>query len=157
LEPPLPTNATTAIAALRKSWHRLHDLDRALAVRDIVQLGVSRRRLARELGFNDGTIRRLLKTLKASSADQELARQHLISTNELIRRVNRRGETSAKETPGLSESQPVPAATKLRIESGLTVVPVLKRKTRSLPNSAAQIPPAAIKLLEMWQNRTGEY
>ena len=38
------------IAKLRENWHQLHDIDRALAVREFIELGVSRRRLAREIG-----------------------------------------------------------------------------------------------------------
>src|ERR1700751_1381890 len=75
------------IAKLRENWHQLHDIDRALAVREIIQLGVSRRRLAREIGFSEGLLRHLLKVLEASPSDIELAGQNAISTNELVRRT----------------------------------------------------------------------
>ena len=75
------------IAKLRENWHQLHDIDRALAVREIIQLGVSRRGLAREIGFSEGLLRHLLKALEAMPSDIELARQNAISTTELIRRA----------------------------------------------------------------------
>jgi hypothetical protein len=89
-EQPLPADAVSAIADLREKWQLLHDLDRAAAVRNIIQLGVPRRRLAREMGFSEGLLRHLLKALKASPADQELARRNVISTNQLVRRAEGR-------------------------------------------------------------------
>jgi hypothetical protein len=62
-------------------------MDRALAVREIIQLGVSRRRLAPEIGFSEGLLRHLLKALEARPTDIELAGKNAISTNELVRRV----------------------------------------------------------------------
>jgi hypothetical protein len=115
-EQPLPANAVSAIADLRENWHRLHDLDRAVAVRDIIQLGVGRRRLAREMGFSEGLFRHLLKTLKGSPADQELARQNLISTNELVRRAEGR--------PLVRPAKRVPA------KALVPAVPLLKRPSR---------------------------
>lgn len=91
---PLPADAIAAIGELRDNWHRLHDLDRASAVRDVVQLGVSRRRLAEELGVDEKLIRRLLKTLDASGADQDLSRRNLVSTNELVRRAKGRSASA---------------------------------------------------------------
>src|SRR5579859_871421 len=140
-EQPLPASAVSAIADLRESWHRLHDLDRALAIRKIVQLGVDRRRLAREMGFSEGLFRHLLKALTASPADQELARQNLISTNELVRRATGR---SLRRSP---ERLPVRAA--------IRPVPLLKRDRRTSWTKSTQIPPAAVRLLEMYRNCTG--
>jgi hypothetical protein len=97
-EEPLPADAVPVIADLCEKWHLLHDLDRAVAVRDIIQLGVARRRLAREMGFSEGLLRHLLKALKASPADQDLARRHAISTNELVRRSVGRSASSEQRT-----------------------------------------------------------
>lgn len=105
--PPL-SNAYIAgplIAKLRKTWHRLHDVDRALAVREIIQLGLSRRRLALEIGFSEGLLRRLLKCLEASPSDINLARQNLISTNELARRA-RSTAAALPESPVSALVQP---------------------------------------------------
>ena len=90
--PPLsnPYLVTPLIENLRERWHQLHDIDRALAIREIVHLGVSRRRLALEIGFSEGLLRHLLKALDAMPSDIELAGQNVISTNELVRRANTR-------------------------------------------------------------------
>jgi hypothetical protein len=105
---PLPPIASEhlvlpAISNLRKNWHHLHDVDRALAVREIVQLGVSRRRLAREMGLSEGLFRHLLKALEAEPSDIQLARQNAISTNELVRRAKPESSTSSRQP-----SEPVP-------------------------------------------------
>lgn len=129
-----------AITELRHSWHRLHDLDRALAIRKIIQLDVSRRRLARELGFSEGLMRHLLKALKASSADQELARRNAISTNELVRRAEGRPFFRS------ADRQPVKA---------VAPAPQPKGDQRPASSSSRQIPPAAVGLLEMRRDCTG--
>jgi hypothetical protein len=87
---PPPANAQrvlSALAAIRESWQQSHDIQRAIAIRQIVDLGVSRRRLAKELGFSEGLLRHLLKSLTASPADLELAARNHISTSELVRRA----------------------------------------------------------------------
>jgi hypothetical protein len=96
------------ISNLRENWHRLHDIDRALAVHEIIRLGVSRRRLSRELGFSEGLFRHLLKVLQASPSDLELAWQNAISTNELVRRAERRS------IPPPDQALPIVPATRLR-------------------------------------------
>lgn len=87
------------IANLRERWHLLHDIDRALAVREMIHLGVSRRRLARKMGFSEGLIRHLLMALEAAPSDLELARQNAISTNELVRRARPQRNGTLPESP----------------------------------------------------------
>lgn len=75
-----------AIADLTSQWPNLHDLDRAKAIRDLKQSGVSNRKLARQLPVGESGIRRLLKALEAPAGDRLLAQDGKITTNELIRR-----------------------------------------------------------------------
>ncbi len=109
---PLPPIASEhlvvpAISSLRENWHHLHDVDRALAVREIIQLGVSRRRLAREIGISEGLFRHLLKALEAAPSDIELARQNAISTNELVRRARSRNGTPTRHLSESALSRPL--------------------------------------------------
>ena len=77
-----------AIAELKARWPKLkHVLDRADAIFDIHQAGVSLRRLARELNCSDKTLRNLLQARLASPEDRRFARQNKISTRALIRRA----------------------------------------------------------------------
>src|ERR1700740_752694 len=85
------------ISNLRESWFSFHDVDRAIAIREIIERGVSRRRLACEVGFSEGLFRHLLKALEATPSDIELARQNLISTNELVRRAVALSNISTRE------------------------------------------------------------
>jgi len=139
-EEPLPADAVPDIADLREKWHLLHDLDRGIAVRDIIQLGVTRRRLAREIGFSEGLLRHLLKALKASPADQELARRNVISTNELVRRaVGRPLVRPAKRPSGIVLPPDLPL---------LLAVPAFPSRVRT-----RKVSPAAKRLIEAWRNR----
>jgi len=139
VEEPLSTDAVRAIAELRANWHLLHDLNRAVAVRDTIQLGVPCRRLAREMGFSEGLLRHLLKALKASPADQELARQNMISTNELVRRA---------------EGRPLVRPPKRR--SGIVLppdLPLLAVPAFPSPAGAREVSPAGKRLIQAWLNR----
>jgi hypothetical protein len=73
------------IKKLQNDWFRLHDLDRAQAVSDIRQSGISIRQIAAQLQLSESLLRRLLLSLQAPAADRALARQGKISTNELVR------------------------------------------------------------------------
>ena len=100
LYPSAETNQQQAITELQKNWHRLHDVDRAQAIKAAVQSGISGRSIAKSLDCSESLIRRLLKTLQAPPADIELARRGEISTSELARRAkaNRaRSETRQRE------------------------------------------------------------
>jgi transposase-like protein len=77
---------SSPISQLQSDWLQFHDLDRARAVAAIRRSGTSIRQIARGLGFSESNLRRLLETLQASPEDQDFARHHEISTNELIRR-----------------------------------------------------------------------
>jgi hypothetical protein len=101
------------IAELCENWHQLHDIERALDVREIIQLGVSRRRLAQEIGFSEGLLRHLLKTLEATPSDIELAGKNAISTNELVRRTKPGYIPSTKPTQAVGAT-PVPDHVDLR-------------------------------------------
>ena len=89
------------------------------------------------MGFSEGLFRHLLKTLKGSPADQELARQNLISTNELVRRAEGR--------PLVRPAKRMPAK---------AVVPAVRRlkRRRRLWFPARQISPRK-NLVEAWLNR----
>jgi hypothetical protein len=78
---------TSSIIKLKNEWPRLHDVDRARAIFRISKSGLSIRQIAVHLECSESSLRRLLKTLKAPAADQDLARQGKISTNELVRRA----------------------------------------------------------------------
>ena len=132
--PPLANGSLVSplIANLRERWHLLHDIDRALAVREIIHLGVSRRRLAREMGFSEGLIRHLLKALEAASSDVELARQNSISTNELVRRAKPRSNTSLPEPPArppVSDLAELSSRYRLRSFKPIPHFPLLSRRT----------------------------
>jgi hypothetical protein len=80
-------SSASAIANLKAQWPNLHDLDRAKAVRDIRNTGVSIRTLADQLPVNESSLRHLLKAIEAPLEDWPLAYQGKISTNELVRRA----------------------------------------------------------------------
>jgi len=82
----MPTPSSAA-AELKAKWHELSDLDRAKAVRDLKQSGLSTRAVALEIAASEASLRRLLEALQAPIIDQVLAREGKISTNELIRRA----------------------------------------------------------------------
>jgi hypothetical protein len=86
LTPP-PTSIQEAIAQLKSTWFFLPEMERAQAVRQIVNAGLSRRYLAKALNISEGTVRNLLLILEARPEDQEAFRQREISQSELIRRA----------------------------------------------------------------------
>jgi lambda repressor-like predicted transcriptional regulator len=71
---------------LQSTWPTLHDLDRGLAVSRLHQAGFSLRQISLELGPSESNLRHLIKATKAPASDRILARKHVISTNELVRR-----------------------------------------------------------------------
>jgi hypothetical protein len=83
---PSMTN-TSSIAQLQSDWFAFSDLERATAVLGIKQSGISIRSIAAQLHFSEALLRHLLKALLASPSDQALARQGIVSTNELVRRA----------------------------------------------------------------------
>lgn len=83
---PAEQDLSLAIPHLKSRWMQLPGADRARAVAAIRRTGVSIRQIARDLGVSESNLRHLLKTLNASTDDQDLARQGKISTNELVRR-----------------------------------------------------------------------
>lgn len=97
------TTITSAIADLQEKWHTLHNHERALAVRPIIQAHVSRRQLAAAMGVAEGTIRNLLLILEGDPVDLESFLQGDISQNELIRR-----NTSIQPICKNSEATPQP-------------------------------------------------
>ena len=76
-----------SIAQLQIDWFKFSDLDRARAVFDINQSGISIRKVAAQLHLSESLLRHLLQALKAPASDRDLARQGKISTNELARRA----------------------------------------------------------------------
>jgi hypothetical protein len=76
-----------AIAQLQSDWFKLSDLDRASAVLNIKQSGISIRKVADQLQLSEPLLRHLLQALQAPVSDQVLAREGKISTNELVRRA----------------------------------------------------------------------
>jgi len=83
------TDSSAAIVDLQSRWHTLKDPDRGLAIASILRSGVSGRSLAAKLNCSEATVRRLYRCSKASAEDLELARQGMISTSELIRRIEK--------------------------------------------------------------------
>ena len=76
---------SSAISALQTRWESLHDLDRAQAVRAIRLSGTSLNKLATALGCSPSLLRHLLDALDAPKADQLLARNGKLTTNQLVR------------------------------------------------------------------------
>lgn len=105
---PLPVNTaiSSAIAELQGNWHSLDNFDRALAVRPIIQAGVSRRQLAIAMAVVEGTIRNLLLILEGDPVDLESFLQGEISQNELIRHI--RGVQPAREETEVARHPPAP-------------------------------------------------
>jgi lambda repressor-like predicted transcriptional regulator len=85
------TVSSFTISDLQSQWYALHDLDRAKAVLATHQNGTSFRELAKALNCSESLLRHLLAVLQAPPADQLLARQYMISTNELARRARAAG------------------------------------------------------------------
>ncbi len=93
-------DASDAISGLQSKWDTLDDLDRARAVREIHETGISLRALAKALKRSPSLLRHLLEALQAPPEDQSLARQGKLTTNELVRRAREAGsvrETSKRE------------------------------------------------------------
>ena len=80
------TTTSFSVADLQSQWHKLPDLDRARAVYEIKQSGVSTRQIALQLHLSESLLRHLLSALLAPREDRFLASQGKISTNELVRR-----------------------------------------------------------------------
>jgi hypothetical protein len=91
----MPTTSS-AVADLQSHWHTLHDLDRASAVFAIHRNGASLRELAKALNCSESLLRHLLAAFQAPPADRYLARQGVISTNELARRSKAAGIRSSR-------------------------------------------------------------
>lgn len=81
------TDTSFTITDLQSKWGTLHDLDRARAVRAIHRSGTSLNELAKALKCSPSLLRHLLKTLQAPQADQSLARNGKLTTNQLVRRA----------------------------------------------------------------------
>ena len=79
-----------SIAELRTDWINLHDLDRAKAVRDLHNAGVSIRQVAAHLQKPESSLRRLLTALDAPVEDRALARKGLIKDSTADRAENGR-------------------------------------------------------------------
>jgi hypothetical protein len=77
---------TLTTSQLQADWFYLHDLNRAKAVRDLHNSGISIRQIASQLHKPDSSLRRLLEMLDAPAVDGLLFRQGKITGNELVRR-----------------------------------------------------------------------
>jgi hypothetical protein len=103
-------NISEAIADLQAQWHILLDLDRAEAVLNIHQSGVSLRRLAKALNCSEALLRHLLLARDASPEELVLARQGQISTWELARRSAAKRAARPSVHPEISEFEMTNAA-----------------------------------------------
>lgn len=79
------------IAELQSSWHKLPDLDRAVAISFIYQSGLNLRRIAALLNCSHGLLSHLMQAGQAPQVDQELARAGALSTRALVRRAKAAG------------------------------------------------------------------
>jgi hypothetical protein len=57
----MPSTLSRPIRQLKSSWNRLDQLARAARVNELVNCGISRRALARELGCSEALLRHLQK------------------------------------------------------------------------------------------------
>ena len=80
-----------SVSELQTEWKNLHDLDRAIAVRDLHHSGIPIRRIASQLQKSEASLRRLLKMLNAPAVDRLLFRKEKITGNELVRRAEAAG------------------------------------------------------------------
>jgi len=78
--------ASPAIADLQQKWAGLDNLDRARAVHQIHQSGISLRTLAKDLNCSPSLLCQLNHAAQAPVPDQLLAGNGKISTRELVRR-----------------------------------------------------------------------
>ena len=77
----------STVIDLQAQWHVLIDLDRAKAIRNVIQSSnISQRKLAAALNCSEALLRHLLQAAQATPEDRALARQGEISTRELKRR-----------------------------------------------------------------------
>jgi hypothetical protein len=121
-----PSSISEAISQLQATWHSLHFVDRARELNSLVNAGLKKRYLARELDCSDGTIRLYLTALQAEQADIELARRNEISLRELIRRATGHNPSDGKPEERTCETEPaiVPVADAATILSWLGADPV---------------------------------
>jgi transposase-like protein len=80
------TGNVASIADLQINWDQFNDVDRARAVHQFHQSGVSLRELAKALNCSASLLRQLDQAPQAPPLDQMLARRGEISTRELVRR-----------------------------------------------------------------------
>ncbi|MGA8086906.1 MAG: hypothetical protein WCA10_06340 [Terracidiphilus sp.] len=73
------------ISTLQSKWGSLHDLDRAQRVRALRRSGTSLNKLAKAVQCSPSLLRHLLEALEAPRADQLLARDGKLTTNQLVR------------------------------------------------------------------------
>ena len=78
-----PSN-DSGLAPLRDTWPGLSAVDRAVAVRKLNRSGISKRKIAQEIGVSESLIRHTLKVLLAPAADIAVARKGKMSTNKLV-------------------------------------------------------------------------
>jgi hypothetical protein len=74
------------ISQLKSRWTGLSALERAPAIATIRRSSTSIRKITHGLEYSEALLRHLLQCLNASAEDRNLARQNLITTNELVRR-----------------------------------------------------------------------
>jgi transposase-like protein len=86
MEKPDRTDNVASIADLQIEWDQLNDFDRARAVHQFQQSGMSLRQLAKALNCSPSLLRQLDQAAQAPPLDQMLARKGDISTRELVRR-----------------------------------------------------------------------
>jgi transposase-like protein len=73
----------TTVSELRARWDSLPDLDRAAAVKEIHETGVSIRSIATQVGFcSESYLRLILDAAKADPSDCALARRGEINVRE---------------------------------------------------------------------------
>lgn len=91
-------NVPPAVSQLKSRWNRLSFLEQAEAINDLVNRGISRRALARELGCSEALLRHIQKASSLPASVKESI---------LTRRISFRAAiTSSKEPPKLSSKLP---------------------------------------------------
>jgi len=76
-----------AVANLQNAWPDLHDVDRALRIKQILDIGMGGRTLARAIGCSEGLIRHLRIAADAAEEDLQQARAGTLSTCQLVKKV----------------------------------------------------------------------
>lgn len=106
-----------SISELQTEWSSLHELDRAVAVRDLHNSGIPNRKIADQLHKPESSLRRLLEMLDAPVVDRLLFRQGKITGNELVRRSRAAGlQRAARQREDLKlqrETQTLKAADRI--------------------------------------------